>query len=118
MTENVRIGFGSFNEKPLQPFTPQTLVTGEVSSDLADITPYAFRHTVNLTSNSSELSVSHRVILHRLIDSTCSPCVSQSRIQAVATTVNVDLPENGLEGLAQVCATLNSCSCAECIGFQ
>ena len=59
VTTNVRLGFGSFNEKVIQPFSPEPLeVTDPPFGHDRDFPPYAFRHSVNLTADIDEFSVS------------------------------------------------------------
>ena len=53
-TFNVRLGLGSFNEKVVQPFASETLDIGAPSPRPGR---YAFRHSVNLTSNSIAFAV-------------------------------------------------------------
>jgi len=88
VTTNVRLGFGSFNDKVTRPFTRNTCGT-DFSVDTCPL--YAFRHQIDLTSNATMFT---------------------NAIQAVGTTTNVDNPENGLEGLAQVV------TCEEVIGWR
>ncbi len=52
MTTNVRLGFGTFNDKPTQPFA-QEFINGTVVGDV-----HAFRHVVSLTDDSASFAVS------------------------------------------------------------
>lgn len=59
VTTNVRLGFGSFNEKIIQPYAFIPLELTDPPFTLADDNfPYAFRHSVNLTDDNEEFSVS------------------------------------------------------------
>jgi hypothetical protein len=71
-TTDVRIGCGSFIEKPIVPFADNTKPK-----------PYAFRHTVNLTTNISDFVVSYHYkckvyIAIRLHNSNCILCINNT----------------------------------------
>merc|ERR1711935_1226997 len=71
LTKDYRLGFGSFIEKPRIPFTK-----GEISK------AYAFHHIMSLTQNSTEFG-------EKVLDLT-------KNFQK-----NVDIPEAGLDAIAQ-----------------
>lgn len=85
VTDNVRLGFGSFVEKPTQPFSQENIL-GELVSDV-----YAFRHVVNMTDNSTEFAAA---------------------LTELNVASNIDIPENGLSGLAQ------AITCQDIIGWR
>ncbi|XP_064401289.1 integrin beta-2-like [Halichondria panicea] len=73
ITNNVQLGFGSFNDKVLLPFTNPVIID--------PLESYAFRHRIDFTSNIANF---------------------ESAINSVVTTINLDASENTLEALAQV----------------
>jgi hypothetical protein len=59
VTTNVALGFGSFDEKPLQPFVSEAINGTVLPDSMTGALPYSFRHTVSLTNDSTEFSVSY-----------------------------------------------------------
>lgn len=91
VTNNIRIGFGSFNDKVTRPYTYFPVPNTPGGSCAACGPNSAFSHQITLTSDIPFYNMT---------------------LQGVTTTVNADLPENGLEGLAQVVA------CEKIIGWR
>ena len=70
ITNNVRIGFGSFNDKPIRPYTyiPVPNALGVCNIPLCSQQFYAFRHQITLTDNITFYSVSiHCMYMYSVI---------------------------------------------------
>ena len=65
ITNNVRIGFGSFNDKPTRPYTyiPVPNAQGRCNVALCNTQFYAFRHQITLTDDITFYNVSIRTIV-------------------------------------------------------
>ena len=59
VSSNVRLGFGSFNDKPIQPFTSTPIE----ADDPVDASSYAFRHSVDFTDDSAFYAVSISLLI-------------------------------------------------------
>ena len=87
---DLRIGFGSFVDKPLSPFK-STNEEYNCPADKDCIPPYSFQHRIDL----SKMDVQE----------------FEDKVKKIKLSGNVDTPEGGLDALLQVM------SCKESIGY-